>query len=567
MNKVVSVLIAAIFLSLCFIPERGAAHSSGVTQGPDTKKRAPQPVYVEGDVLVKLKPGVSSLASPDRLMRQIMPRVDTTVEPLNTINVGDLYLMHIGAGTPVEGAIAQLNADPRVEYAEPNYLWRPTYTFPDDPDFLQSPLGPMWGLLDVGTGSSGDVTGVAGIEAPRAWDITTGSGKVVVGVTDTGIDITHQDLQANIWVNPNPGAVKGFKDDINGWNFADNNNQVFEEADGSHGTHVTGTIGAVGDNGIGVTGVLWHVQLMALKFISSTGNGTTGAAVRAIDYAISQKKLGANIRVINASWGGGGNSQGLRDAIVAAGKAGILFVCAAGNGLDDSDQGPGVDMDVAGQAAFPGAWNNIKTLISVAAIDQTDTIAGFSNFGHSTVTVGAPGVGIWSTFPNNVYAPLDGTSMASPHVAGVAALLADNEPNLTPAQIKQRIIATAQPVLSLASMTATSGRVDAYDALTNQVAPPGPPAVSAVSTTKKVVTVDGLGFLSGSAVVQVNGVSLPKTIYDPTYEIANGTLTRLSVKLGKAGMASAFPIGVTVSVTVFNPTTGQTSTKIPFTNQ
>lgn len=571
MKRVVIVPLMLLALAVCWFPgHRGAAHAKSTPQKGRTQ-------YVEGQVLVKLRQAPIASFAADEIAGQLLPARTSHFEALNAESVGSLYLLHLNGGTTVEEAVAQLSADPRVEYAEPDYLWRPADTIPNDPDFLGFP-GPMWGLLNLGTGTPTD-TGLAGIEAPRAWDIETGSGNVVVGVTDEGVDITHQDLQANIWVNPNPGRIKAFPNDINGWNFIDNNNQVFDPVtDGQHGTHVSGTIGAVGNNGLGVTGVAWHVQLMPLKFIgtdaSGQASGSTHNAVRAIDYAIKQKKLGINVRVINASWDGPNPSQGLKDAITAAGNAGILFVCAAGN----SEGGPGLDMDVPGQADYPGAWNTLPTVISVSAVDKNDNLAGYSEYGHSSVTVAAPGganvsltEGVLSTLPGNSYGPDAGTSMASPHVAGIAVLLADHEPGLTAAQIKQRIMSTAQPVLGLASKVNSSGRADAYLALTNQTAPINSPVISAISTTPKAVTIDGLGFMLGSSEVFVNGTMLPVPKYDPTFVIGNSTLTRLTIKLGKAGMASTFPVGTQVSVVVMNPTTsmstGESSPPFTFTNQ
>jgi large repetitive protein len=570
MNKVVTVFLAAAFLSICSVP-------GGITKAHPGSRAITHPPYVEGEVLVKMRQAPGLAVEPSLLSNQLLPGRGAQAEPLNADSVGSLYLIHLNAATTVEEAVAQLKKDPRVEYAEPDYLWHPADTIPNDPDFLGFP-GPMWGLLNIGNGTPTD-TSLAGIEAPRAWDLETGEGDIVVAVPDEGVDISHQDLQANVWVNPNPGRIAAYPNDVNGWNFIDNNNQVFDPtSDGQHGTHVSGTIGAVGNNNIGVTGVAWHVQLMPLKFIGLNKKGVTVGsthnAVRAIDYAIKQKKLGINVRIINASWDGPGASQGLRDAIIAAGNAGILFVCAASN----NDNGPGQDMDTPSQAQYPGAWNDIPTLISVAAVDETDNLAGYSEYGHATVTVAAPGgandsieAGILSTVPGNQYAPMAGTSMASPHVAGIAVLLADHEPALTAAQIKQRIFNTARPVLSLASMVGSSGRADAFYALTNQVAPINSPTISVVTTTKKVVTVDGLGFVSGSSLIYVNGVALPTPVYDSSFAIGNGTLTQLSVKLGKAGMASTFPAGTQVTVTVVNPASsssaGQSSAPFSFTNQ
>jgi len=204
-------------------------------------------------------------------------------------------------------------------------------------------------------------------------------------------------------------------------------------------------------------------------------------------------------------------------------------------------------------------------LISVSALDDQDNLAFFSYFGHQTVGVGAPGVGIMSTLPSNSYGQNTGTSMATPHVAGIAVLLAAHEPSLTAAQIVQRIENTAVPVLTLASKAVSSGRADAYNALTNHIADPGSPQISAVTTTKKWITVDGIGFRNGSAVVEAGGVALGDVVYDGSFVLANGTITELSVKLGKPLMKSTFPPGVPVQITVFNPTTGERSAPFTYT--
>jgi subtilisin family serine protease len=353
----------------------------------------------------------------------------------------------------------------------------------------------------------------------------------------------------------------GFVDDLVGWNFLDDNGQVFVSAQTDfHGTHVAGTIGAVGNNTQGTTGVAWRVKLMSLKFLG-VGPGTTSNAIKTIRYAVEQKRRGVNLRAINASWGGAGDSQSLYDAIREAGEAGITFVCSAGNGGsdyrgDNTDEFPD----------YPGSWSSeISSIISVAAIDRSDELAGFSNYGHMTITVAAPGVQILSTYPGSLYVPISGTSMSTPHVTGIVALLTTYDPSLTPAQVRARIIRTAEPVLSLASKVVSSGRANAFNALTDRVPPPGSLGISAVRTDKKFVYVDGLNFVSGSTVGEVNGVRLKKTRYDDSYAVGNGTLTRLRIKLGKSGVRDTFPLGVPVTVTVFDPNTGERSPGFTYT--
>ncbi|HYL99809.1 MAG TPA: S8 family peptidase [Blastocatellia bacterium] len=551
--KISAVLILSVALIFITFAPRSTVQSSAQLPGGQTSRS-----YAPGEVLVQLKEAPADFETPEVIADQILPTHAAGTRAVPDAGRSSLYLMKIASNTTVERAIAEAEKNPRVEFAEPNYYVHPADTVPNDALFNQE-----WDMLNTGMETFGGKAG-ADIEATKAWDITTGSDDVVVAVTDTGIDFSNPDLAPNVWVNPNAGK-DGFTGDINGWNFANNNAQLFDPtSDQGHGTHVSGTIGAVGNNGIGVAGVAWHVKLMGLKFIGLQKNGqyqgTTGAAVGAINYAIMQKSLGVNVRAINASWDGGQPSRSLRKAIIRAGNAGILFVCAAGN----ADAGFGSDMDDPNFAVYPGAWNDIPTLISVAATDNSDGIASFSNFGHATVSVGAPGVHVMSTFPNGQYTLLDGTSMATPHVTGVAALLAATEPALGPADVKQRIISTAVPLISLAAKVQGSARLDAFNALTNHTSQPGSPQISGVTTSKKFVTVDGLNFVNGSSVILVNGSPLPKMRYDSTYIIGNGTLTRLISKVGKDGINSVFPSGVSVQVTVMNPTTGQTSAPVNF---
>jgi serine protease len=526
--------------------------------------------YAAGEILVKFRSSVDPTEA-ETVAGQILPRHTRAAEPLSSRRSLDgegLYLLRLEPGMSVWDAVKMFGADPRVEYAEPNYLLKPAATTPNDSFF-----GQMWGLMNP------DLAG-ADIDAIDAWDITTGSSDVVVAVTDTGIDFAHPDLGPNAWVNPGEVPANGIDDDgngliddVNGWNFVDDTNQLFENAGiDLHGTHVSGTIGAAGNNGIGVTGVAWNIKLMGLKFLGS-GGGDIAGAVRAINYAVDQRKRGINVRVINASWGPDcgedAKSKSLRKAIKKAGGAGILFVVAAGNGGCDQF---GDDLDAT--PVFPPAWTTeLATLISVAALDRSDNLASYSNYGRSTIDVGAPGgscdgclSGILSTSPGGFYRFLHGTSMSTPHVAGIAALLWSHEPSLTPEAVKQRIIDTAVPVLDLASRLVSSGRANAFNALTNTVPSVGAvPGIREVSTNKKFVTADGLGFIDHSSILEVNGVPLSKMKYDATFSVADGTLTRLRAKLGKSGIEATFPTGIPVSVTVFNPSTGLRSDPLMFT--
>ncbi len=355
------------------------------------------------------------------------------------------------AGTDVLQTVQQFTGRPGIAYAEPNYAFSIDAT-PNDPRFSE-----LWGLNNTRqTGGTLD----ADIDAPEAWGIATGSGKVVVGVIDTGVDYTHADLAANMWVNPgeipedgidNDG--NGYADDVYGWDFVNDDNDPFD--DNGHGTHVSGTIAAEGDNATGVVGVNWSAQVMALKFLDSAGNGTTADAVAAVSYAtMMHDDFGINVCVTSSSWGGGSFSQALEDAIGASGAAGMLFVAAAGNNGSDSDASP----------YYPASYT-LENIISVAATDHNDAKASFSNYGATSVDLAAPGVGILSTTPGNTYGLKDGTSMATPHVAGVAALAWSTASGATAALIKEAILDGADSIAAMAGISVTGGRLNAYGTL------------------------------------------------------------------------------------------------------
>jgi subtilisin family serine protease len=298
-----------------------------------------------------------------------------------------------------------------VRSCSPNYEVRVDATTPDDPM-----LSSLWGFGDS-----------AGISAQRAWDVSVGSSDVVVAVIDTGVDYTHPDLRANMWSNPGEipdngvdDDANGYVDDVHGINAIRGATQRGDPLDeNGHGTHVAGTIGAVGNNAEGVVGINHRVKIMALKFLGPTGAGSLSDAITAIDYMVMLKARGINIRVANNSWGGSGYAAALADAVQRTEDAGIIFAAAAGNNGSDNDVDP----------AYPANFE-MANVVSVAALDEWGNLASFSNYGATTVDIAAPGVGIYSTFPGNRYVQLSGTSMATPHVAGTLALLFAAETNL-----------------------------------------------------------------------------------------------------------------------------------------
>jgi large repetitive protein len=549
--KFLAVCACLALVSVVVVP-----HSSVYSQIGDLKRsESVRRRYADDRIVVKLR--TQFAADMDSVAEEIFRAPGLKTEAL-TQRLSGPHVVHLDQSLSVEEAINRASADPRVEYAEPDYFVYATDTTPNDPLFAQ-----MWGLSQAGCSICDPSQLTPNIDATKAWDITTGSDDIIAVILDTGVDLDHEDLAPNAWVNPGEIAGNGkdddgngFVDDIHGWNYYDDTNQTFKTAsEDFHGTHVAGSIGAVGNNGKGVTGVAWHVKLMSLKFLGGTqGKGSTSNAVRGINYAIDMRNRGYNVRVINASWGGSGGSQALHDAIAAANDAGILFVCAAGN------EGNNVDTTPSYPSAFAG---DLAGTLSVAAVDQSGNLASFSNFGHGAVSLAAPGVQIMSTYPGGGYANLSGTSMSTPYVSGIAVLLWAQNPSLTPAQVKQRIIDTSEPLTSLASLVARSGRASAYDAVTNTIAPPQSPVIAGrPQFTKRSVTIDGFGFVNGASVIEVDGVLLDPITYDTSFSLANGTLTRLVAEIGKKPMKRTFPIGVSVTIDVVNTATGQHSPQI-----
>lgn len=342
-----------------------------------------------------------------------------------------------------------------IASCSPNWVVRAS-AVPSDPR-----LSSLWGL-----------TGTNGVAASSAWDTTTGSDDVVVAIIDTGIDYTHQDLAANVWVNPLEIPDNGIDDDgngvvddVHGVNYSGNGRPVGDPFDdNSHGTHVAGTIGAIGNNGVGVVGVNWHVKIMALKFLGANGSGSTSAAIQALNYLIDLKSRGINVKVVNNSWGGGGDSPALREAIQRSGDAGILFTAAAGNSGQNIEETP----------QYPAAYS-LPNMLKVAAIDRDGNLAYFSNYGARLVDIAAPGVDILSTVPGNQYASYSGTSMATPHVTGVAALYLSNHPDASVAEIKDAILSGGRDLASVTGLVASGRTLDAQRAVLNVSVPVAAP--------------------------------------------------------------------------------------------
>lgn len=445
--------------------------------------------------------------------------------------------------SPGEGhGVSDLAGLPGVAAAEADAILTIAATS-NDPTYVN---GGLWGMY----GDTTPVRNAFGSQAGEAWAAgATGSMKQVVGIVDTGIDYRHADLYLNVWLNQKeiPTALKsalrdvdadglitfrdlnnsqnaslvrdgngngridagdllndsrwengrdedgnGYRDDLIGWDFVNNDNDPLD--DNGHGTHVAGTIGAIGGNGAGVAGVAWNVQMAGLKFLAANGSGFTSSAVMAIDYFTTMARTasaGENFLATNNSWGGGGYSQALADAVARGARADVLFVAAAGNGGSD---GIGDNNDAI--ANWPSnlstsASAGYEAVIGVAALNSSGGLASFSNFGASTVDIAAPGVGITSTLLSGTYGSYNGTSMATPHVTGALVLQAALNPDATGAQLRSSLLETAAATTSVAGKVATGGRLD-IGALIARDIPDGsqPPVTRPVA--EETATITGL---------------------------------------------------------------------------
>lgn len=423
---------------MCALLATGAEQvSAKPNPAVDASLKAGRP-FVAGELLVQFKTGASEAAKASALSKRGAKAARKLLDKAARKDAkGDLVQAQLGNGKKVNAAlIAQLADDPAVEYVEPNWIYSTQLANPSDPG-----LNMLWGMQGATTSPASPY----GSGALATWNAgALCSSKVLVGIVDEGVMLTHNDLRANAWVNPGEGSRadrkdndrNGLIDDRLGWDFAANNAGVYDGPMDDHGTHVAGTIAALANNAAGVFGVCPTAKFVNAKFLGASG-GTTANAVKAINY-LTQLKLQQKLRLVatNNSWGGGGYSQALYDAIKAAGDADILFIAAAGNS--------GVDIDAA--PSYPASYN-LPNVISVGAIDQNGRRADFSNYGVNSVHIAAPGVDIVSTVPTATgaagYAYMSGTSMATPHVTGAAALYASLNPCATGAQIREALLRLA----------------------------------------------------------------------------------------------------------------------------
>jgi subtilisin family serine protease len=449
MKRVVSLTAVVAALVFMFSGINGGAQQPA---GPDRE-------FVSNEMLVQYAPGTTAQGKAAARGRVGAEAIETVAHGNGR---GDLELVRIPPGRAVSEAVRGIQGS-GVEFAEPNWIYT-TGLVSNDPYYTN---GSLWGMYGASTSPANQY----GSNAAQAWAAGhVGTSNVYVGIIDEGV-MPHADIAANLFTNqfdPLDGIDNdgnGYVDDTNGWDFDGNNRTVYDGTQDDHATHVAGTIGAVGGNAIGVAGVNWNVTMIPAKFLGRRG-GTTANAVRAVDYLTDLKtRHGYNIVATNNSWGGGGFSQALLDAINRGGDAGILFIAAAGNGGSD---GVGDNNDAI--ASYPSNYvcqsASDDCVIAVAAITSTGAKSSFSNYGLNTVDLGAPGSAIYSTVPGNgkggtsAYASYSGTSMATPHVTGAAALYASIHPNATAAEIKAAILGSAITTPSLQGRTVTGGRLN-----------------------------------------------------------------------------------------------------------
>jgi subtilisin family serine protease len=455
--------LAAVFL-LAMLAFPGAVSASGWND---------ETTYAPHELLVRFEPTTTRVERNGVLARLGVRVLERSTHP-------GLVRVRLPAAAAVDPMAAALERRPDVRWAEPNHLYESTAT-PNDPKYLDSTL---WGLNKI--------------HAPEAWDLTTGSASVTVAVVDSGVDYTHPDLAGNIWTNPGEVAGDGldndgdgYVDDVRGWNFAGGAHPANDPTDSNgHGTHVAGTIGAVGNNSVGVSGVNWSVRVMPVR--AGDESLSDFDIAQAFDFACAH-----GAKVINGSFTGYDYSAAMLDAINRC--PGALFVFAAGNDANNNDAIP----------AYPCA-NLAENILCVAATASNDTRAWFSNFGATTVDVGAPGQGIYSTYfdasPPTPYATLDGTSMATPHVAGAAALVLAYRPTLTSVELKRSLMNSVDALGSLQGKVVSGGRINVLRAMTQELVPPTGLAITAASPSPGVWANSGTMSVSWGGATDAGGI-------------------------------------------------------------
>lgn len=434
-------------------PRNPAESQKGGEPTAETEDGENQELNRKSEVLVRFRSG-----TPQETINHITAQLNDEIED-RIESVAGLEVIEDEDGRSADEVVAQYRALPEVEYAEANGTITldhgesgPKHVHANDEMFSR-----QWGLFN--SGENGGRAG-ADINAMRAWAVTTGSNQVVVAVIDSGVDYSHPDLANNIWTRPQ--IIKAYQDDdltsdgpiddVHGFNFVDDNDDPMD--DNGHGTHCAGIIGAEGDNGLGIVGVNWNVKIMPLRFMDANGTGTTKDAIEAINYVIDRKRAGVNVRIISASWGSTAKSRALEDVIRKAFDEDILFVAAAGNSSSNNDQTP----------HYPSSYK-LGNVFSVAALDRNDQLASFSNYGAKSVHVAAPGQEILSTWLEHGFAEKQGTSMATPFVSGVAALILAENPKMSVNDLRARLLKSVDVLPSLKGKVSSGGRINAAKAV------------------------------------------------------------------------------------------------------
>ncbi|NPA53180.1 MAG: S8 family serine peptidase [Aquificae bacterium] len=401
-------------------------------------------------ILIKFKEN-----APYDLIKEILTDLGIDVEKY--FKFIDVFVLKLPEGLPTEEAIKLLKDLDFVEYVEPDILFKLSAKKNPNDTYYER----QWGL-----NNSYDTD----IDAPEGWAKETGSKDIIIAIIDTGVDYNHEDLKDNIWKNSKECSGRagvdddgnGYVDDCYGWNALNDNGNPKD--DNGHGTHVAGIAAAVGNNGKGIAGVSWHSKILPLKFMDSNGQGRLSDAIECMEYIVNNVRKGENIKIANASWGGYQTSSALKDAIKKLKEQDILFVAAAGNDKNNNDERP----------YYPASFD-LANIISVAATDKNDNLADFSNYGKNTVDVAAPGAEIISTYPGNKYRYMSGTSMSTPHVSGLAALIWSQNKGYSYYDVKSIIESKGDKLSSLSGLIRTESRINVDKSLAKKEEEENPP--------------------------------------------------------------------------------------------
>ncbi len=482
------------------------------------KLTTPLPQYSQTNILLAFSNGFSRQPS---IFHQQRAAIEGTVHAheVRALGIDNAYLVTVASGHVLD-SIRVLRTHAGVLFAEPDYTEMVAAT-PNDPSF---PI--QWAFQNTGQ-TVNFTAGTAGADerATPAWDVTTGSSSIVIGEVDTGVDYTHPDLAPNIWNNP--GGIGGCAAGTHGYNVLTGTCDPMDDdmVYGGHGTHVAGIMGAVGNNGVGVTGVNWHTTILPMKWVTANGSGLTSDLITSLNWLLQAKQAGVNIRVINDSavFVGTAPSQALSDLIDLLGQNGILFVTAAGNTGDNNDN--------PAKRRYPCGYDR-PTEICVAASDQNDALPSWANYGPHTVDLAAPGNNIYSTLPHDTYGFINGSSMASPQVAGAAALILSVK-DMTPVQLKADIDTNVDPLPSLQGLLITGGRLDICKALPGCMLPPPTPTPTLTPTSTPNPNTFGLSSIGANTDMMVPN---KKRATKATLSVA-GSVYKLTMYLAPTGVS------------------------------